>query len=127
MTFYTYDYLINQPNDTVWIRYGLLFSLLFILAIVFGLYLRHRWTSKYRDLSLIVLLLILLTSGIQFSEYQETQTKHSPSTQTEKMLQTIAKQKQVSLADIVLNDTQLCNGSYLKIKEAIYLVEFTND
>ncbi len=86
MTFYTYDYLINQPNDTVWIRYGLLFSLLFILAIVFGLYLRHRWTSKYRDLSLIVLLLILLTSGIQFSEYQETQTKHSPSTQTEKML-----------------------------------------
>lgn len=127
MTFYTYDYLVNQSNDTVWLRYGVLFGLLFILMVVFSLYLRHRLTSKYRDLSLIILLLILLISGIQFSEYQKTQTEHSDSTQTERVLQDIAKEKKVSLTEVALNDTQLNNGSYIKIKDEIYLVEYTNN
>lgn len=127
MTFYTYDYLVNQSNDTVWLRYGLLFGLLFILMVVFSLYLRHRLTSKYRDLSLIILLVILLISGIQFSEYQKTQTEHSDSTQTERVLQDIAKENKVSLTELALNETQLNNGSYIKIKDEIYLVEYTNN
>lgn len=127
MTFYTYDYLVNQSNSNVWIRYGLIFGLLFILVIVFGLYLKYRLTSKYRDLSLIILLVLLLISGIQFSDYQKTQTKHSPSTQTEMVLKQIAHEKQVALDEIALNDTQLNNGVYLKIQDKYYLFEFTNN
>lgn len=127
MTFYTYNYLVNQSNDTIWLRYLLIFGLLFVLVIVFSLYLRHRLTSKYRDLSLIVLLLLLLISGIQFSEYQQTQTKHSPFTQTEKVLKAIAKEKQVPLSELALNDTQLNNGVYVKVDHEIYLLEFTNN
>ena len=51
--------------DYIW--YILIFGLLIILLFVFGLALKHRMKTKYRELSLIVLLLLMFSLGIQYS------------------------------------------------------------
>ena len=59
MTFYGIHYLEAQSNITDYLKYFMIFGSLIVLVIFFSLYLRHRIQTKYRDLSIIFLLLLL--------------------------------------------------------------------
>lgn len=51
-------------------KYIAIFTSLGALLLVTSLYLRHRLETKYRDLSIIFLLLIILLLGIQYNQYE---------------------------------------------------------
>ena len=43
------------------------------LLVVTSLYLRHRLQTKYRDLSIIFLLLIIFLLGVQYKQYERNE------------------------------------------------------
>ncbi|EUJ34705.1 hypothetical protein BTHER_11111 [Brochothrix thermosphacta DSM 20171 = FSL F6-1036] len=57
MSFYTYEYLMNESNLTNYVKYGLTIVILLFLSFVTFKYMRDKLQTKYRDLSIIFCLL----------------------------------------------------------------------
>lgn len=127
MNFYGIAYLESQSNINDYFKYILIFGSLFFLVVVFSLYLRHRIQTKYRDLSIIFLLLLIFASGVQVSDYQSNQTKHSQSSQMVNLVEDIAKENQLSTKEIYVNSTQLTDGIIVKMQKKYYQVNLSND
>lgn len=73
MKFYDIEFLKSQAGLSDYLRYIFIFGSLVVLVIVFAIYIKHRIKTKYRDLSIILLLFIILEIGIQYSNYQINQ------------------------------------------------------
>ncbi|NVJ44222.1 DUF3290 domain-containing protein [Enterococcus faecalis] len=127
MNFYGINYLESQSDINDYLRYFLIFGSLFLLVIVFILYLRHRIKTKYRDLSIIFLLLLIFASGVQYSDYQSNQAKHTQSSQMVNLVQNLAKEKKIDESDIFVNSTQLVDGIMIKIKKNYFRVNLSSD
>lgn len=127
MNFYGINYLESQSDINDYLRYFLIFGSLFLLVIVFILYLRHRIKTKYRDLSIIFLLLLIFASGVQYSDYQSNQAKHTQSSQMVNLVQNLAKEKKIDESDIFVNSSQLVDGIMIKIKKNYFRVNLSSD
>lgn len=127
MNFYGIDYLESQANFNDYIKYVLIFGSLFILVIVFVRYLKHRIQTKYRDLSIIFLLVLIFALGVQYSDYQSNQAKQSQSSQMVAFIKSVAKERGVDQKEIFVNGTQLNDGVLLKIKDQYYRVNLALD
>ena len=57
MQFYTYAYLESQAHVNYLFQYGLIFFILVALIVITAKYMSNRLKSKYRDLSIILLLI----------------------------------------------------------------------
>ncbi|WP_265723947.1 DUF3290 family protein, partial [Providencia rustigianii] len=79
MIFYGINYLQEQSNLNDYLKYIIIFSTLFVLIVVFSLYMRHRLQTKYRDLTIMAFLFLLFISGVQYSDYTNSQNIHSQS------------------------------------------------
>ncbi|MFT8504917.1 DUF3290 family protein, partial [Liquorilactobacillus satsumensis] len=69
MTFFGINFIENQLHLSNFIKYFVTGLLVLALIIAITLYLRHRIQVKYRDLSIIVFLLLLFMLGLQYSDY----------------------------------------------------------
>lgn len=127
MTFYGIHYLESQSNITDYLKYVLIFGSLIVLVVVFSLYLRHRIQTKYRDLSIIFLLLLLFALGVQYSDYQSNRTQHSQSSQMVNFVRDLATDKRISQKEVYVNSTQLTDGIIVKIKANYYKVTLSSD
>ena len=73
MKFFSHFYLENHMYFNDYLKYVLIFAALVILLLAVSQYLRHRMDTKYRDLSIIALLLLILICGTQYLSYSERQ------------------------------------------------------
>lgn len=94
MKFYDIEFLKSQAGLSDYLRYIFIFGSLVVLVIVFAIYIKHRIKTKYRDLSIILLLFIILEIGIQYSNYQINQSKHTQSSQMVDLLKESLKTKE---------------------------------
>ncbi|EOH89192.1 hypothetical protein UAS_00731 [Enterococcus asini ATCC 700915] len=95
--------------------------------IVFVRYLKHRIQTKYRDLSIIFLLILVFALGVQYSDYQSNQAKQSQSSQMVAFVKSVAKERSVAQEEIFVNGTQLADGVILKIGDEYYRVNLAFD
>ena len=63
----------SQMHFQGYLKYVVIFIALCALLFVTVLYLRHQLETKYRDLSIIFLLLIIFLFGVQYSQYEQNQ------------------------------------------------------
>ena len=79
MTFYTLQYLQNHRDVNQILLYVLGGLGAIILVVALWLYLKNRFETKYRDLSIIMVLLMLLLFGLNYStlEQHKSQSLHS--------------------------------------------------
>lgn len=127
MNFYGIKFLENQSNLNDYIKYFLIFSSLILLILVFSLYLRHRINTKYRDLSIIFFLILMFALGVQYSDYETNQTKHSQSSQMVSFIKGLAKQENIDTDDISVNATQFSDGIIVKLNDKFYKVSLSSD
>lgn len=127
MNFYDIGFLKSQSGLTDYIWYLFIFGSLALLLIVFALYLRHQIKVKYRDLSIIFLLFLILSVGIQYSNYQVNQSRHTQSSQMVAFIGDLATDKAISQNKILVNSTQLTDGIIVKIKNKFYKVNLSTD
>ncbi|BDR56161.1 DUF3290 domain-containing protein [Xylocopilactobacillus apis] len=127
MNFYTYDYLVKQINSSQ--------NMKFIVAAIFGVILvalafqfaHHRDDNKYRDLIIIFVLCGILLLGIQFTNYQQSQSSTNQASQMTSFLRNLSKDKKVKTSEISCNQTTLTNQMVVKIKKDYYQVLFNSD
>ena len=65
------------------------------LVIVFSFYVRHQIQTKYRELSIIIFI-IIICFRVQYSNYQLNQNQHSQSSQMVHFVEQVAQEKKVS-------------------------------
>lgn len=127
MNFFTYAYFVNQVNSSQNFKY--------IIATIFAVILvglafqisRHRDDNKYRDLIIIVALCGVLLLGIQFTNYQQSQSTTNQNQRTVEFLKSVCKEKKVKSSDVACSQTALTNQMVLKIKNEYYQVIFNSD
>ncbi|MEN4522769.1 DUF3290 domain-containing protein [Pantoea agglomerans] len=127
MSFYGIDYLQTQSNINDYLKYIIIFSTLSILIVVFSLYMRHRLRTKYRDLTIIAFLFLLFISGVQYSDYTNSQNIHSQSSQMVSFVKLLSKEKNVSVNSIFSSSVQLSDGVIVKINDYYYRVNLSAD
>ena len=108
-------------------KYIAIFVALAALLLVTTLYLRHRLETKYRDLSIIFLLLIVLLLGLQYNQYQQNQAYADNTSRMVTFLNSVKEVKHVSSEEIRVNSRSLSNGMILNIQDKYYEVHFNND
>ncbi|MDG6189485.1 DUF3290 domain-containing protein [Lactococcus formosensis] len=127
MNFYDISFLKTQAGLTDYLWYIFIFGSLILLIVVFSLYLKHRIKTKYRDLSLIFFLFLILSLGIQYSNYQVNQSRHSQSSQMVNFVEQFADNMKVEQKDILISSTQLTDGIIVKVKDDFYTVNLNAD
>ena len=110
-----------------YLKYIAIFVALAALLLVTTLYLRHRLETKYRDLSIIFLLLIVLLLGLQYNQYQQNQAYADNTSRMVTFLNSVKEVKHVSSEEIRVNSRSLSNGMILNIQDKYYEVHFNND
>ena len=121
MSFFTYFYLENKMYFHDYLKYIVIFITLGTLLLASTLYLRHRIESKYRDLSIISLLLI------QYTQYEQNQIYANDSSQIITFLNSVRDNQQLKNEDLIVNDQKLTNGMIIGIKGQYFEVHFNND
>ena len=127
MNFYDIGFLKTQAGLTDYLWYIFIFGSLILLIVVFSLYLKHRIKTKYRDFSLIFFLFLILSLGIQYSNYQVNQSRHSQSSQMVSFVEQFADNMKVDQKDILVSSTQLTDGIIVKVKDDFYTVNLNAD
>ena len=110
-----------------YLKYVVIFISLCALLFVTVLYLRHQLETKYRDLSIIFLLLIIFLFGVQYSQYEQNQVYANDTSRMVTFLTSVKESQQVAAENIRVNSRSLSNGMILNIQDKYYEVHFNND
>ncbi|MEW4371390.1 DUF3290 domain-containing protein [Paenibacillus kandeliae] len=127
MNFYTITYLEGQSTINLYLKYIVIFVALIILLVVFSLYLHHRIQTKYRDLSIILLLVIVFLLGVQYSDYTQDQSTYSKYSQMVQFMHQLARDQSLDETTISVNSTTLSDDIIVKTPDAYYSARFNSD
>lgn len=127
MTFYTLQYLQNQREVNQLVIYSLGALGLLILLFAVLMYSRNRFDTKYRDISIIMLLMMLFLFGLSYSNYEQHRTQTLSTSQVQPFLRSVARDEGVSTKDVAVNSRSLVDGIIVKVKDKYYRVELSVD
>ena len=127
MTFYTLQYLQNQREVNQLVIYTLAAIGLVILLFAVLMYSRNRLDTKYRDISIIMLLVMLFLFGLGYSNYEQHRTQTLTTSQVQPFLRSVAREEGVSTKDVAVNSRSLVDGIIVKVKDKYYRVELSVD
>lgn len=127
MTFYTLQYLQNQREVNQLVIYTLAAIGLAILLFTVLMYSRNRLDTKYRDISIIMLLVMLFLFGLGYSNYEQHRTQTLTISQVQPFLRSVAREEGVSTKDVAVNSRSLADGIIVKVKDKYYRVELSVD
>lgn len=115
MTFYTLKYIQNNQSSSQTLLYIFMIAAAILMIVFALLYLRDRFSTKYRDLGIISLLFLLLFAGTQYERYAQVNAQKSQVTQIEPFIKSVARDNNVSPSDVVVSSTRLVDGMIVRI------------
>ncbi|CCF24644.1 DUF3290 family protein [Leuconostoc citreum] len=127
MNFYSVNFLSQNANlnDTI---------VIYTMVVVFGLMavgavasLRNRYNTKYRDLSIIALLLFLFLAGARYTDYEQAKSNDTQVTQMPSFAQKVAETQHVSKHDLYFNQKTINDGMIVKIKDKFFRMTISPD
>lgn len=129
MTFYTLDYIQNnQFKDRTTLYILMVIATLAMIAFTI-LYLRDRFSTRYRDLGIIALLFLMLFAGTQYEKYVQTNAQKAQATQIVPFIKAVAVDHDVKDSDVLVSDTTLQDGMIVRInsKNIDYQLHLNDD
>ena len=127
MSFFSFAFLENAISFQGYLKYIAIFASLGALLVVTSLYLRNRLETKYRDLSIIFLLLIILLLGVQYHQYQQNEVYVADTSRVVTFLNSVKDSQNLQKEYIRTNSRTLANGMILNIRDQYFEVHFNND
>lgn len=127
MSFFSFAFLENAISFQGYLKYIAIFASLGALLVVTSLYLRNRLETKYRYLSIIFLLLIILLLGVQYHQYQQNEVYVADTSRVVTFLNSVKDSQNLQKEDIRTNSRTLANGMILNIRDQYFEVHFNND
>jgi len=129
-TFYSYSVLSHQLGWQAYLRYGIILVGALFVGFYIIYYLRNRNVTKYRDLLVIIVLVVLLTIGIQIRDIQNNQSVSRNTAAITTLIKSIGRAKKVPVTDIYANSTTAYSGMLIQIgkdRDQIFEVTLNSD
>lgn len=127
MDFYTYQYFINQSEQTNLQRYLVFIGLSgFLLAFILKTF-HSRDKMKYRDLIILISLTIVFSVGIQINEYENGKINQNNSSQMINFLDNINESKNYSTERLAVNSKYVKDEMLIKIDDDYYQIDMNAD
>ena len=124
MDFYTLSYVESLAvGGQTW---GFIILVTVLLALlVFGVQvLRNGLTSRYRDLMVILSLIVVFFLGLEYQEYNRMKTYSEDSSRMAQFLHSFSTEQSVPSAQLAVNSLKIRNGMILKVSDDYYEVQF---
>lgn len=127
MDFYTLTYLQEQNNVAQFVQYGIVVIIFLVLIVATILYIKDKFQTKYRDLSIIMALILLFMAGINFTEYQNGRDTRVQAAEATTFLKSISEEYHVKKDQVAINARGLSDGIIVKINKKFYKVNLSSD
>lgn len=127
MKFYSYEFLLRRNigmNRVQLVIAAVLFLVLFFNGIR---YFKDKQISRYRELALIALLLLITMGLLQINRYREMQASGQRAELAIHSVERIAKELDVPAEEIFLNATEFSGNPIIFAEGKYYRVLFIND
>ena len=125
MSFYTYSYIeqVGQASHTAW--YVISFLALAALFVVSIKYLRSSFSSRYRDLVVLLFLAVIFLGGMQYGDYNRMKSDREQTSRMAQFVQSLGKDLDVPVSDIKVNSTKLKQGMLVDVQGPFYVIHFS--
>ncbi len=127
MDFYTYGYIVQQGQFNAVVQYGFSFLLLLALLGASVQFLRHRLNSKYRDLTILLTLVILFFLGLRWNEYDSSLRNSEGLTRMATFITSVSERLGTPKEQIRVNALQLSDSIIVNANGRFYQVRFTKN
>ncbi|GMA70204.1 hypothetical protein GCM10025879_14500 [Leuconostoc litchii] len=127
MNFYSIDYLVKQTNINDTIGKYLMVIVFVLMAIGAVASVRNRLQTRYRELSIIALLLFLFLAGARYTDYKQAKSQDDQKTQMAAFATKFAKNQGVTKDKIYFNSTTVSDGMLVKIEQKYYKLTISTD
>ena len=127
LPFYTYSYIeqVGQASHTAW--YVISFLALAALLVVSIKYLRSSFSSRYRDLVVLLFLAVIFLGGMQYGDYSRMKSDREQTSRMAQFVQSLSKDLDVPAGDIRVNSTTLKQGILVDVQGTFYVIHFNAD
>ena len=117
MKFYTYNYLLSRIEVTNWLQ--IFFIVLATSILLFGVFksYKEKKQSKYRELSLIALFLVLIMIGIRINDIQIHKAIDDGYGTALKLIEELSETMNIPKEDIVINTQAARDGAIIRVAE----------
>lgn len=120
MKFYSYEYLLSRIEVTNWLQitFAAISALLLLFALLMSF--RDKKTSKYRELSLIALLLVVIAIGVHINNYQSHKRIDDQYSTALRVVEQISELLGVDKDELYINTQAARDGAIVKTKDDRY-------
>jgi len=122
MKFYSYDYLQSKLQQNNLISYIIIAVLIVILCITLIKYYKNRQDTKYRELSIILVLSTLLAVGISINEYKSNAVSSNQYKSSIHFIEKISNDLNIDKTHIYINSEASIENSFVKVDNTYYRV-----
>lgn len=120
MKFYSYEYLLSRIEVTNWLQitFAAISALLLLFALLMSF--RDKKTSKYRELSLIALLLVIIAIGVHINNYQSHKRIDDQYSTALRVVEQVSELLGVDKDELYINTQAARDGAIVKTKDDQY-------
>lgn len=120
MKFYSYEYLLSRIEVTNWLQitFAAISALLLLFALLMSF--RDKKTSKYRELSLIALLLVVIAIGVHINNYQSHKRIDDQYSTALRVVEQVSELLWVDKDELYINTQAARDGAIVKTKDDRY-------
>ena len=122
MKFYSYDYLQSKLQQNNLICYIIIAVLIVILCIILIKYYKNRQDTKYRELSIILVLSTLLAVGVSINEYKSNAVSSNQYKSSIHFIEKISNDLNIDKTHIYINSEASIENSFVKVDNTYYRV-----
>lgn len=122
MKFYSYDYLQSKLQQNNLLSYIIIAVLIVILCITLIKYYKNRQDTKYRELSIILVLSTLLAVGISINEYKSNAVSSNQYKSSIHFIEKISNDLNIDKKHIYINNEASIENSFIKVDNTYYRV-----
>lgn len=122
MKFYSYDYLQSKLQQNNLLSYIIIAVLIVILCITLIKYYKNRQDTKYRELSIILVLSTLLAVGVSINEYKSNTVSSNQYKSSIHFIEKISNDLNIDKTHIYINSEASIENSFVKVDNTYYRV-----
>ncbi len=124
MDFYTLAYVESQAVAGQTWGFIILVTVLLALLVLGVQVLRNGLTSRYRDLMVILSLIVVFFLGLEYQEYNRMKTYSEDSSRMAQFLHSFSTEQSVPSEQLAVNSLKIRKGMILKVSDTYYEVQF---
>lgn len=120
MKFYSYDYVLSQISQQNWVTIGISIFLIVLTGFFAVKAYREKHDSKFRELSIISILTLVVVVLIGISNFQISKSNNDQFQRSLHFIEVISKELDVKKETVYVNTSAATDGAILKVGKDYY-------